>query len=150
MLYLDSRTMFWKPTGKLMNNSYDCYMELISGRFLHIGCLSVLFVWLLCPSAVVTPSGNGRIAPLPSGSSSAAICGQPHGKGIGVPCPAFPQSWFGSRLKFPYVKLKLALYMMANWYKIQAPCNKQCWTFCSGELDFLLASSLKSFPLYLN
>lgn len=149
MLYPDSRTMFWKPTGELMNNSYDGYMELISERFLHISCLSVSFVWLLCPSAVVTPSGNGRIASLPLGSSSAAICEQPHGKGIAVPCPAFPQSWFASRLKFSHVKLKLASYMTANWYKIQAPCNKQCWTFCSGELDFSSGEQLEKFPFVL-
>lgn len=116
--------MFWKPTGELMNNSCESYIELISGGFLHVSCLSVLFVWLLCLSAVVTPSGNGRIVSLPSGSSSAATSEQPDRKGIAVPCPSFPQSWFGSRLKFTHVKLKLELYMMANWYKIQVPCNK--------------------------
>lgn len=98
----------------MMNNSCEGYIEPVTDRFLRVSCLSVLFVLLLCPSAVVTPSGSGRIVSLPLGSSSAAISEQPHGTGIGVPCPSFPQSWFGSRLKFPHVKLKLVLYVMAN------------------------------------
>lgn len=150
MLSPDSRTMFWKPTGEMMNNSCEGYKELVSDRFLHISCLSVLFVLLLCPSAVVTPSGSGRTVSLPLGSSSAAISEQPHGKGIDVPCPSSPQNWFGSRVKFTHVKLKLVLYMMANWYKFKNYVINIVGHFVPLSWTFLLVSSLKSFPLYFN
>lgn len=53
--------MFLVPMGDMKRCSRRVYIDLISGR-LHI-YLSVLFGCLLCSSAVVTPSGNGRIIP---------------------------------------------------------------------------------------
>lgn len=80
--------MFLKPMGEMMNNSCEGYIELISAELLPMSCLFVLFVLLLCSSAVVTPSGNGRRVSLPLGSSSATGEGS-HWRGIGVPCASF-------------------------------------------------------------
>lgn len=73
----------------MMNNSCEGYIELIFAELLHISCLSILFALLLCSSAVVTPSGNGRIVSLSLGSSL-AISEYSHWKGIGIPCASFP------------------------------------------------------------
>lgn len=84
LLVLDSiLTIFFMPMGEVRQNSCRVCVELISGRLLHISYLSVLFVWLLSPSAVVTPSGSGRIVPSPLGDSS-ADGEQSSWKGIGM------------------------------------------------------------------
>lgn len=78
-------TAFFVPMGEVRQNSCRVCVEFISGKLLHISYLSVLFVWLLSPSAVVTPSGSGRIVPSPLGDSSAND-EQSSWKGIGISC----------------------------------------------------------------
>jgi len=65
----------------MMDNSCEGYIELISAKLLHISCLLDVFVLLFRPRAAVTPSGNGRGAPLPSRSNV---------RGEALACPVLP------------------------------------------------------------
>lgn len=74
--------------GEMRNNSREGYIERISAELFHVSCLSGLFVLVLCPGAVVPPSGEGRTASAPSGSSGqrGAV---PRGGGA-IPSASFP------------------------------------------------------------
>lgn len=149
MLYSDFRTVFWKPNGELMNSSCEGYIELISDGFLPIPCLcSICLVALFqCRSDTLWQWQHSFIAIRELFSSNHwAASWERHWCALSFP----PSELVWHKIKIHTCKIKVRVVHDGFDTKFKYHVINSVGYFALVSRTFLLVSSLKSFPLYLN